>query len=125
MTQTLTLTGEFNGPQLMDELLAAFPDWVTGVGRLRVETRPGEARLEFPTATDREAVLAVARAHDPAAERPKERLRRQVLALAAAAAGRAFDSLTPAEAQALLAVVLLRHGALGADGRVRPPADWG
>jgi hypothetical protein len=76
----LTYSGVYNGARLMDELLAAFPEWIVEIDGERrvllyVQTSEDEVSLEFPDGADIEALNAVVEAHDPEALSPLEQER--------------------------------------------------
>lgn len=75
----LTYTGTFNAPVLMEELLAAFPDWLyTQNGEtqcaLSLQAKPDgtEVYLDVPDNSDVAAIQAVIEAHDPMKLTPAE-----------------------------------------------------
>lgn len=71
--KTLTFTKPHRLSQLHDELLAAFPDWVTvtpggeRVARAALKSADQAITLDVPDEADEAAVAAVVAAHDPAA----------------------------------------------------------
>lgn len=71
-----------------------------------------------------DALLAAAAVHIASVVTPREQNQANLSAAAQSSVGTAFDSLTPNQVRALLAIVLFRAGALNDDGTVRPPAEW-
>jgi hypothetical protein len=103
--------GAYNAPALMDELLAAFPEWrgelapaALGLApgarmhpRLAVSATPDGVRLECPDDADLAAVRAVVAAHDPRKATPTEvRRRERQAALARLKADPAYADLVTA-----------------------------
>jgi len=68
----LTYAGTFKQALLMDELLAAFPEWIVGEGEYRqcllyLEGNDQGVRLTVPDGSDEQAIEVVVLAHDPEA----------------------------------------------------------
>lgn len=111
---------------LHDELRAA---------GLAVEFVGGDGHTIWITVPDGVAetrVAAIVAAHDPAAlvakreaeERTIEQIRQTVFAAAGGAVGKGIATLTTAERNALIAVLLWRWGALSPTLAIRPLAEW-
>jgi hypothetical protein len=107
--QLLSIDKPFRMETLMDELLAAFPEWIgeqilPDVGRpepLALFSLTGN-ELRFPDGTDLGAVQAMIDAHDPVPEHPvllRKRLAREQIE---AVRGMKLDQLGPAELSELL-----------------------
>lgn len=69
-------------------------------------------------------IFAAAAAHNASAVTPREQNQANLGAAAQSSVGAAFDSLTPVQVRALLALLLYRAGALNDDGTVRPLGEW-
>ena len=124
---TIRVNGRFRGEVLMDELYAAFPEWLPQPGaapQLRLETTAGELWLTLPPEADLDAVARVLQAHNPDAESQFEALRRRLNALAQGAVGKDVADLASADVAALLVLLLQRSGGLTSRGRVRPLGEW-
>lgn len=72
MVKRLIYAGQFKGPLLMEQLLAAHPEWLVGDREsrrclLRVETTDAEARITVPDDVSDADIAAVITMHDPAA----------------------------------------------------------
>jgi enoyl-CoA hydratase/carnithine racemase len=107
--QLLVIETPFRMETLVDELLAAFPEWIgeqflPDVGHpepLALFSLTGK-ELRFPDGTDPGVVQAVIDGHDPVPEHPvllRKRLAREKVA---AAKGTKLNGLSQAEAQDLL-----------------------
>jgi len=100
------------GGQIVQSMLAA--DWLAQRGALPTD----------PTQQESDAgVVALAQAEQQARQDTAQ-LRQQVLNLANSAVGVAVNALTAAQVRALVALLLLKAGALNTDGTVRPLTDW-
>ena len=107
--QLLLIDKPFRMETLIDELLAAFPEWIgeqilPDIGRpepLALFSLTGN-ELRFPDGTDLEVVQAMIDAHDPEPEHPvllRKRLAREKVE---AVKGRKLSGLSQAEVQDLL-----------------------
>jgi len=126
MSKTLQYTRPNRLDALQDQLWAAGirPERVTGLG--------DSITIVVPDGADVAAVQAVVDAHNPAALDAAAQLqatqqasaRAKAVAVATTAVGVNIAALTPAQALALIAVLLYKEGALNADGTVKPLSLW-
>ncbi len=126
MSKTLQYTRPNRLDALQDQLWAAGirPERVTGLG--------DSITIVVPDGADVAAVQAVVDAHNVAAlDAAQARAvtdaasaRAKALAVATTAVGVNIAALTPAQAFALIAVLLYKEGALNPDGTVKPLALW-
>jgi hypothetical protein len=93
-------------------MLAA--DWIVLHGAPPPDPTPEESAA---------GVAAIAQAASQATADAAQ-LRQQVLNLANSAVGVVVNALTAAQVRALVALLLLKAGALNTDGTVRPLTDW-
>jgi len=67
MSKRLIYPGRFKGPLLMEQILAAHPEWIDSEAGclLGVETTDTEARITVPDNADEVAITALIEAHNP------------------------------------------------------------
>ena len=116
---------------LMDELLAAFPEWLVGEGEDRRcllfmsmnDERDG-VKLIVPNEADEKAIEAVVLAHDPNKPTEYEILRSKIKATAKSAEGVLLKDLTLGQIKALLAVMLWKAGGVSDDMTINKLGEW-
>ncbi len=141
MSKELRFTGSFRLDLLLDELLAAFPDWIVedGEGNRQIlvalfgdldrtqnaDDAPENAIIiRVPDDAGETAIAAVIAAHDSHGSTVAENTASQVRALAASVVGVALTSLTTEQVRAVVALLLLDTGALDENLVIKPLDEW-